>query len=101
MTYTGPVISITSWSARIKTVGLTIYSLIKNCPGNKILLTLSLQEFPLGIQNLPIDLQKLAVNNAIELAWTPDNPREFKKLKAFELYPNNPCVSAEVAVPIG
>jgi hypothetical protein len=87
-----PIISITSWKARITTVGLTIYSLITNCPGYKILLTLSLEEFPRGINDMPADIQKLISTGTIEIAWTNDNPREFKKLKAFELYPDNPCV---------
>ena len=87
-----PIISITSWKARISTVGITIYSLLKNCPGYKILLTLSLAEFPNGMKDMPADITLLANTNAIEIAWTPDNPREYKKLKAFELYPEYPCV---------
>lgn len=85
-----PVISITSWKARINTVGVTIYSLLRFCPDFHIILTLSKLEFP--EQTVPHDLELMSSRNLLEIAWVDDNPKEFKKLNAFKLYPNNPCV---------
>ena len=50
------IISLTSWKARIKTVGLTIYSLLTQCPGFHIVLVLSEEEFPKKERELPRDL---------------------------------------------
>ena len=47
------IISLTSWKARINTVGLTIFSLIKRCPGFHIVLVLSTNEFPAKEAELP------------------------------------------------
>lgn len=85
-----PVISITSWKARINTVGITIYSLLQHCPHFHIVLTLSKLEFP--DNTIPHDLAILQRHKLLEIVWVDNNPKEFKKLEAFKLYPENPCV---------
>ena len=47
------IISLTSWKARINTVGLTLFSLYKRCPGFHIVLVLSEEEFPKKEAELP------------------------------------------------
>lgn len=85
-------ISITSWKARINSVGLTIYSLLKNCPDFHIVLVLSKAEFPNTIDELPKDLVTLQQSRSIEILWTMDNPRELKKLETFKTYPDIPSI---------
>ena len=73
------IISLTSWKARINTVGKTIYSLIKQCPGFHIVLVLSEEEFPKKENELPEDLMLFVKNNLIELLWFYDNIGPHKK----------------------
>lgn len=97
-TYAGEraIISLTSWRARINTVGKTIYSLIKNCPGFHIVLVLSLEEFPKRENNLPRSLNLMADNNLIEILWTPGNIKSCKKLLfTMKKYPEVPVISAD------
>ena len=85
-------ISITSWTARITSVGLTIYSLIKHCPGFHIVLVLSQEEFPNQLNDLPDDIIALYRAHYISILWTPDNPKELKKLETFKAYPDIPSI---------
>lgn len=73
------IISLTSWTARINTVGLTIYSLAKNCPGFHIILCLAVDEFPNKEHNLPKSLLLLAARNIVEILWVEKNMKSFKK----------------------
>lgn len=73
------IISLTSWKARINTVGKTIYSLLKNCPGFHIVLVLSEEEFPQKEKELPEDLMLFVNNNLIELLWFYENIGPHKK----------------------
>lgn len=90
------IISLTSWKARIKTVGLTIYSLLKNCPGFHIVLCLSEEEFPAKEAELPDDINLLANCNKIEILWVRKNYKAFKKiLFTMDKYRDVPIISAD------
>lgn len=90
------IISLTSWTARIKTVGITIYSIIKNCPNFHIVLVLSETEFPNKELDLPIDLQTIINNDLIEIIWVNKNYKAFKKiLFTMDKYKTVPIISAD------
>ena len=90
------VISLTSWTARIATVGLTIYNLRKMCPQCHIALTLSEQEFPHKEADLPYDLRLMAKTGILEILWVYKNYKSLKKvLGAMSVFPNIPVISAD------
>ena len=90
------IISITSWKARIHTVGLTLFSLIKQCPGFHIVLVLSEEEFPKKEEELPYTVMAFVNQDLIELLWTPRNYKAFKKvIFTIEKYKGIPVISAD------
>lgn len=90
------IISLTSWKARIKTVGLTIYSLLTQCPGFHIVLVLSEEEFPKKEAELPEDLVLMSRCGKIEILWVYRNYKSFKKvLFTMDKYRDVPIISAD------
>lgn len=90
------IISLTSWKKRINTTAITVYSLLKNCPGFHIVLVLSEDEFTNKENDLPIDLLKIINNDLIELIWVKENYMSFKKvLFTMDKYRNVPVISAD------
>lgn len=90
------IISLTSWRGRISTVGFTIFSLYKSCPGFHIVLVLSESEFPLKENELPPDLVNLLDKNCFELLWVKANYKAFKKvLFTSAKYNSLPVISAD------
>ena len=90
------IISLTSWKGRIDTTGLTIYSLLKNCPGFHIVLVLSECEFPHKEADLPRDLRVMCSMCKYEILWLKNNPRSFKKIFWTQIkYPSVPIISAD------
>lgn len=90
------IISLTSWKARINTVGKTLFSLIKQCPGFHIVLVLSEEEFPLMEKELPKDLMLFVNNKFIEILWVYKNYKAFKKvLFTMDKYRDVPVISAD------
>lgn len=90
------IISLTSWKARINTVGLTIFNLLKTCPGFHIVLVLSEEEFPGKEAELPKALRLMVDKNLIELLWVYRNYKSFKKiLFTMDKYPAVPIISAD------
>lgn len=90
------IISLTSWEARIATVGLTLYSLLTMCPGFHIVLCLSADEFPRMMKDMPHDIQVLASASKIEILWVKKNYKAFKKYMFTMLkYPDVPVISAD------
>ena len=70
-----PIISLTSWKGRIDRVYLTILSILTNCPGFKIVLVLSEEEFPRREEELPKELKDAAflpVNTIADIALRQD-----------------------------
>lgn len=90
------IISLTSWKARINTVGLTIFSLLTSCPGFHVVLVLSEEEFPMKEAELPRDLQLLSRLNKIEILWVYKNYKAFKKVFfTMQKYASVPIISAD------
>lgn len=90
------IISLTSWKARINTVGLTLFSLIKQCPGFHIVLVLSEEEFPKKEAELPDTVLVFVEQDLIELLWVKPNYKTFKKIMfASKKYKESPIISAD------
>lgn len=90
------IISLTSWKARINTVGLTLFSLYKRCPGFHIVLVLSEEEFPKKEAELPDSVMAFVNQDLIELLWVYENTKSFKKvLPTMEKYKDVPVISAD------
>jgi hypothetical protein len=90
------IISLTSWSARITTVGMTIFSLLKQCPHFHISLCLAVEEFPNQLRDMPPDIMKLVQNHLIEILWVYNNIKSFKKvIPAMSIYKSVPIISAD------
>ena len=90
------IISLTSWKARIDTVGLTIFSLVKQCPGFHIVLTLSEDEFPAKEAELPDTIMAFVDNDMIEILWVKRNFKAYKKfLFTAQKYKGIPIISAD------
>lgn len=90
------IISLTSWRARIKTVGLTVFSLLTHCPGFPIVLCLSTEEFPKKENELPSDLLAMTRAGLLEILWTGKNVKSFKKwIFTAQKFPNVPIISAD------
>lgn len=90
------IISLTSWKARINTVGKTLYSLLKTCPGFHIVLVLSEKEFPKKEEELPEELMLFVDNDLIEILWVYKNYKAFKKvLFTMDKYRKVPVISAD------
>ena len=90
------IISLTSWKARIGTVGKTLYNLVTVCPGFHIVLVLSEEEFPRKEKELPEDLMLFVDNDLIEILWVYRNYKAFKKvLFTMDKYRDVPVISAD------
>ena len=90
------VISLTSWKKRIGTVGITLFSLLRQCPGFHIVLVLSEEEFPKKEDELPHDLIALVKTNKVEILWIYPNLMAFKKWLPTALrYTDIPIISAD------
>lgn len=90
------IIALTSWKARIKGVGFTIFSILKHCKGFKVVLTLSDEEFPRKEAELPADLQALAKSGVVQILWVHKNYKPYKKIIfAMKAYPDLPIISAD------
>lgn len=90
------IISLTSWKARINTVGKTIFNLYKMCPGFHIVLCLSEEEFPKKEEELPEDLMLMANANIFEILWVYKNYKSLKKIiPTMITYNNVPIISAD------
>lgn len=90
------VISLTSWKKRIGTVGITLFSLLRQCPGFHIVLVLSEEEFPNKEAELPSDLVAFVNSKKIEILWVYKNTKAFKKvIPTMRQYPSVPIISAD------
>ena len=90
------IISLTSWKARINTVGLTIFNLLQTCPGYHIVLVLSEEEFPKKEEELPANLRLMQRVNLFEILWVHENHKSFKKvLPTMNKYRRVPVISAD------
>ena len=91
-----PIISLTSWKGRIDRVYLTILSILTNCPGFKIVLVLSEEEFPNKESELPKELIGMTNRGYIEILWVKRNWKSYKKfLFTSEKYKYSPIISSD------
>lgn len=90
------IISLTSWTERINTVGLTLFSLLRQCPQSHIILVLSEAEFPTKMNALPSDIRQLTDKNLIEIYWVYENTKSFKKvIPNMRRFSSVPIISAD------
>lgn len=90
------IISLTSWKVRINTVGLTIFNLLKTCPGFHIVLVLAEEEFPSKEAELPKQLVAMANAGLFEILWVERNWKSLKKVLFTLLkYSHLPVISAD------
>lgn len=86
------IISFTSYPARIKTVNRVIESILNTKVDKslyKIVLSLSIEEFPNKENDLPDNLLELFKLDNVELLWHPTNIRSHKKIiPVLKKYPN-------------
>lgn len=78
------VVSLTTWKGRIadQDTQLALYSLIKQKTKYKfkVILTLSKEEFPNQINELPENIKLLYENKIIDIIWADNNNKALKKL---------------------
>lgn len=76
------IVAMTSWKHRIHCVSETIFMMLRQTvKPQKIILTLSLSEFPNGIADLPKPLQIFKQKlPGFEIHWEEANTRAFKKV---------------------
>jgi hypothetical protein len=94
------IVSLTSWKGRINHPDLpkVLFSIINqktkyNC---HIVFVLSLEEFPNKEKDLPQLLLDIIDYSKIEIIWTQDNLKAYKKLYPVQkLYPNIPIMTTD------
>jgi len=75
------IISMTSWSKRIKNVPIVINSILQNSMSpDKIVLNLSLAEFPNKEYDLPNEITRMQQDGIIEIGWQEGNTKAYKKI---------------------
>ena len=89
------IISITSHPKRIRTLSLTLLSLLMTCPNFKIVVVLSREEFN-SMNEIPYELGCFFKNGWAELIFVDKNWTTFKKfLPTMEIYPDLPIITAD------
>lgn len=88
--------SLTTYPARIHEVYYTICSLlIQSSPANKIILTLTKEEFPNGESSLPSKILKLK-ENGLEILWVDTNLKPHNKyFHVIKKYPEATIVTVD------
>ena len=91
------IVSMTSYPGRIKGIGKIIFSILSNTmKPDKIVINLSIEEFPNKEKDLPEDLQALQENGLLEIWWVEKNIKQFKKIiPTLERYPNDIIISID------
>ena len=90
------IICLTSWKARIKYLGITLYSLIRQTNPCPICITLSKEEFPNELIDLPNDIRAIIASNNISILWDNGNIRSHKKyFYAIQSYPDKDIILAD------
>ena len=91
------IISLTSWSKRINNVPIVIDSILNNTiKPDKIVLNLSLEEFPNRENDLPQDIVNLQDCGTIEIGWQEGNTKAFKKIiPTLKKYPNDAIIAID------
>lgn len=84
------IVSMTSWTKRVKNVSTTIESILKNTMlPDIIVLNLSIEEFPNMEDDLPLELIEYKERGDIEIIWNEGNTKAFKKfIPTIKKYPD-------------
>ncbi len=90
------IISLASYPARIKTVHITINTLLQQTlKPDKVILWLAQEQFPNAEKDLPKDLLRLK-EYGLEIEWCEDDVKSYKKLvPALIKYPDDIIVTAD------
>lgn len=90
------IVSLTSYPLRINTARYAISTLLnQTCKPDMVILWLSEEEFPNGLNDLPKELVNLT-HYGLTIEWTKDNIRSYKKLvPALNKYPNDIIITAD------
>lgn len=94
------IVSLTSWKGRINCseVPKAIYSILRQKTKYKfkVVLVLSKLEFPNGVEELPTEIKLFYENALIEILWTEDNLKAYKKLyPTMQKYSNLPIMTTD------
>ena len=97
------IISLTSWSKRISNVPKVIDSILQNTTlPDKIVINLSLQEFPNKEKDIPHEVIKYIKQHEIEIIWLEKNDKAYKKfIPTMMKYPNDAiiCIDDDFIYP--
>lgn len=91
------IVSLTSYPARIKSVWLVVKTLLNQKEVNDlaIILWLSREQFPDGVESLPNNLKRLCSNGLI-IRFVDDDLKSHKKyFYAFKEFPNNVVITVD------
>lgn len=90
------IVSLTSYPKRIKYVFYTICSLLnQTIIPNKIILVLSIEEFPQKEKNLPKNLMNFD-KEIFEILWVKENIKSYKKyFYTMQWHPNSICITVD------
>ena len=90
------IVSVTSYPARINCVPDVIDNMLaQTLPPNRIILTLSEENFPNKEADLPIRLLRHRANG-LEILWVKEDLRSYKKLlPVMQLYPNDIFITVD------
>lgn len=91
------IVSMTSWTKRIGNVKAVIDSIYANTTKpDKVVLNLSLEEFPNKMEDLPVEIVELSNNNLLEIIWNEGNSKAFKKfIPTMKRYPNDIIIAID------
>ena len=75
------IVTMTTWKLRINNVSTVVYSVLSGThKPDKIILNLSIDEFPLKEDELPNSLLLLKKYTCFEINWVKENTKSFKKI---------------------
>lgn len=91
-----PIVSLTTFPARIDTVWLVIHSIYnQSYRPAKILIVLTKEEFPEGIKSVPSSLNRY-LNKGVEIVFTNENLKPHNKYHyALRTYPNRIVITVD------
>lgn len=90
-------VSMTSWKKRISNVPLVLDSILNNTKlPDRIVLNLSIEEFPNKEMDLPESLLRYKYSCGLEIIWNSGNTRAFKKIiPTMNKYPDDVIIAID------
>lgn len=91
------IVSLTTWKKRIINVPAVIDSIYRNSvKPDKLVLNLSIEEFPNKEADLPLDLVNYLKNDLFEIIWNEGNAKAFKKfIPTMQKYPHDAIIAID------